>query len=116
VIPLDSLGMVLDVQCLRSLGPILWDFDRCRMSCWRIDHKVVWQGVPQRRTTVASRTLAATDLMQLLLWEFDVVFATLTGLPLLHSHNHRILLLPEMVPVAVWPYRYPQLVKDELEL
>lgn len=28
VIPLDGLGVVLSVQCLCTLGPILWDFAR----------------------------------------------------------------------------------------
>jgi hypothetical protein len=46
IIPLGGFDMVLDVQWLRSLGPILWDFDHGHMSCWRIDHRVVWQGVP----------------------------------------------------------------------
>jgi hypothetical protein len=59
--------------------------------------------------------LAATDLIQLFLQEFDDVFTMPTRLPLLRSHNHRIHLLLEMAPVAVQPYRYPQLVKDELE-
>jgi hypothetical protein len=53
--------------------------------------------------------------MQLLLQEFDDVFATPPGLPLLRSHNHCIHLLPEMEPLVVQPYQYPQLVKDELE-
>jgi hypothetical protein len=30
------------VHWLRTLGPILWDFDRARLSCWRDDHQVVW--------------------------------------------------------------------------
>jgi hypothetical protein len=41
VIPLDDFDMVLGVQWLCSLGPILWDFDRCCMSCWHDDHRVV---------------------------------------------------------------------------
>jgi hypothetical protein len=41
VIPLDDFEMVLGVQWLRSLGLILWDFDRCRMSCWHDNHRVV---------------------------------------------------------------------------
>jgi hypothetical protein len=47
MILLNGFDMVLGVQWLCSLGPILWDFDRCHMSCWRVDHRVVWQGVPQ---------------------------------------------------------------------
>jgi hypothetical protein len=36
-------------------------------------------------------------------------------LPPPRCHNHHIHLLPDTPPIAVWPYRYPQLVKDELE-
>jgi hypothetical protein len=50
-----------------------------------------------------------------LLQEFEDAFITPTGLPPPHHHNHQIHLLPESVPVAMRPYRYPQLVKDELE-
>jgi hypothetical protein len=42
MIPLDGFDIVLGVQWLRSLGPILWDFDRCHMSSWRINHQVLW--------------------------------------------------------------------------
>jgi hypothetical protein len=49
VIPLDGYDMVLGVHWLRTLGPLLWDFDHARLSCWRDDHQVVWQGIPRRR-------------------------------------------------------------------
>jgi hypothetical protein len=55
------------------------------------------------------------DLMKELLDEFADVFNILMGLPPPHHHNHRIRLLPGTSPIAVRPYRYPQLVKDELE-
>jgi hypothetical protein len=42
VIPLDGHAMVLGVHWLHTLGPILWDFDRARMSYWQDDHHVVW--------------------------------------------------------------------------
>jgi hypothetical protein len=61
-------------------------------------------------------SLAADDLMLLLLEEFEDVFATPVGLPPPPCrHNHRIHLLPDTAPVAIRPYHYPQLVKDELE-
>jgi hypothetical protein len=50
VIPLAGYNMVLGVHWLRTLGPILWDFTKARMSCWRDDHRVVWQGLPACRT------------------------------------------------------------------
>jgi hypothetical protein len=40
----------LGVQWLRTLGPILWDFEQCHMSCWRDDHLVRWQGTTTRQS------------------------------------------------------------------
>jgi hypothetical protein len=63
----------------------------------------------------ATHSMAGTDLLPLLLEEFHDVFDAPTGLPPPRRYNHRIHLLPDTAPVAVRPYRYPQLVKDELE-
>jgi hypothetical protein len=51
VILLDGYDVVLGVHWLRTLGPILWDFVRARMSYWRVDHRVVWQGSIGRHVT-----------------------------------------------------------------
>jgi hypothetical protein len=59
--------------------------------------------------------MATTDLMGLLLDELEDVFTTPNGLSPPHCFNHRIHLLLGMVLVAVWPYHYPQVIKDELE-
>jgi hypothetical protein len=34
-LPLDGFDIVLGVQWLRTLGPILWDFDDLKMMFWR---------------------------------------------------------------------------------
>jgi hypothetical protein len=115
IIPLAGYEMVLGVQWLRTLGPILWDFGRAQMSCWRDDHRVVWQGVPAQRTTPTVQAAVTTDLMETLLDEFVDLFSIPVGLPPPRWHNHRIHLLPGTAPIAVRPYRYPQLVKNELE-
>jgi hypothetical protein len=115
VIPLDGHEMVLGVQWLRTLGPILWDFNRAHMSCWRDDHCVEWQGVPTRHEPAAVRAAATSNLMDLLLEEYATVFDMPIGLSPPCHHNHHIHLLPDMPPIVVWPYRFPQLVKDELE-
>jgi hypothetical protein len=115
VIPLGGYDMVLGVQWLRTLGPILWDFKQCHMSCWCDNHLVRWQGTAARQSRKVANSIAAQDLLNLLLEEFADVFAAPTGLPPPHRHNHRIHLLLDTAPVAVRPYRYPQLVKDELE-
>jgi hypothetical protein len=115
VIPFASYEMVLDVQWLRTLGPILWDFAHARMSCWCDDHRVEWRGVDNPCTPAAINTMTTTDLMSALLRDFEDVFTILVGLPSSRRLNHRIHLLPGMAPIVVHPYRYPQLVKDELE-
>lgn len=50
-----------------------------------------------------------------LLREYADVFAEPRGLPPPLPYDHRIHLLPGTTPIAVRPYRYPQLQKDELE-
>jgi hypothetical protein len=107
IIPLEGYDRVLSTHWLRTLGPILWDFEQGHMSCWRDDHRVVWMSMtPQSRATVV-HALDAIDPMPLLLQEFTGIFDTLTGLPLPRSLNHRIHLLPGTTPIAVRPYQYP---------
>jgi hypothetical protein len=115
VIPLVGYEMVLGVQRLCTLEPILWDFTRASMSCWRDDHRVEWRGVPTPSTQAAINNVATTNLMSALLRDFEDVYTIPTGLPPPRRLNHRIHLQPGTTPIAVRPYRYPQLVKDELE-
>jgi hypothetical protein len=60
-------------------------------------------------------TLATDNLIQLLLAEFADLLAVPQGLPPTRALDHRIHLLPDTPPVAVRPYRYPQLLKDEIK-
>jgi hypothetical protein len=53
--------------------------------------------------------------MECLLQQLHEVFETPSGLPPARCCDHQIHLLPGTAPVAVRPYRYPQLQKDELE-
>jgi hypothetical protein len=55
------------------------------------------------------------SLLDELLLQHADVFNTPRGLPPARPYNHRIHLLPGTTPVAVRPYRYPQLQKDELK-
>ncbi|KAD2805797.1 hypothetical protein E3N88_39174 [Mikania micrantha] len=52
--------------------------------------------------------------LQNLLQQFEVLFCAPTGLPPSRKHDHRIPLLNEQ-PVAVRPYRYPHIQKNEIE-
>lgn len=56
-----------------------------------------------------------SELLERLLHSFNDVFDTPTGLPPSRSCDHRIHLKTSTESVAVRPYRYPQLQKDELE-
>ena len=84
------------------------------MAFWRHGHRVHWRDanapVPSRVHTVGQ-----ADLLALLLAEFTVVFDTPKHLPPSRHLDHRIHLLPATAPIAVRPYRYPQLLKDEIE-
>jgi hypothetical protein len=108
---LGGFDFILGVDFLRTLGPILWDLDAMMMSFLHQGTLVQWQGVhpaaPQPHAVVA----AATDQQPML----GAIFSEPTGLPPPRPYDHRIHLLPGAVPVAIWPYRYPQLQKDELE-
>ncbi|GJW76999.1 putative reverse transcriptase domain-containing protein [Tanacetum coccineum] len=66
---------------------------------------------------VASTVEAGTthpDLEQLLV-HFDSLFQVPTSLPPYRVIDHRIHLLPNMMPVNVKPYRYPHYQKGEIE-
>ena len=117
-INLDCFDMVLGIAFLKHLGPILWDFDELCMSFWHRGHRVTWRGIgsPQRPVSrLYSITQPEHPLLDQLLESFDDVFQPPSGLPPQRSCDHHIHLLPNIVPVAVRPYRYPHLQKDELE-
>ena len=54
-------------------------------------------------------------LLEQLLLQHGAIFDDPRGLPPARPYDHRIHLLPGTAPVAVRPYRYSQLQKDELE-
>jgi hypothetical protein len=80
--------------------------------------RVQWQGVhpaaPQPHVAVTTAT-AQQPILDVLLEQQGAIFSELTGLPPPRPYDHRIHLLPGTEPVAVRPYRYPRLQKDELE-
>jgi hypothetical protein len=85
-IPLDKWDMVRGVTFLRTLGPILWDFDDLCMAFTRNGHRVFWRGIGSTRHDVQStRRLNAMSsepaLLDTLLTSFEDVFATPEGLP-----------------------------------
>jgi hypothetical protein len=114
IIALDRYEVVLGCNWLRTLGPIIWIFDLLSMAFWRHDHRIKW--ISEVAAPCPQALAHSSDnLLQLILSEFTDVFAEPTGLPPPRPFDHRIHLLPSTPPVTVRPYRYPQLLKDEIE-
>lgn len=44
-ISLGGFDLMLGVHWLRSLGPILWNFEALTMTFWHADHQVKWRGI-----------------------------------------------------------------------
>jgi hypothetical protein len=97
IIALGGFELVLGCQWVRTLGPILWDFEHQSMSFSRSDHCVQWFGLDTGSIPRVA-TLAADNLMQLLLAEFVGIFTVPQGLPPTHALDHRIHLLPDTPP------------------
>ncbi|WVZ63184.1 hypothetical protein U9M48_012838 [Paspalum notatum var. saurae] len=116
-IPLDGFDVVLGVAFLCTLGPVIWDFDQLHLTFRREGRRVQWRGVGPvaRQPRLAALAVRDQPLLDDLLGSFADVFATPTGLPPARACDHRIHLRPGTPPVAVRPYRYAQLQKDELE-
>jgi hypothetical protein len=113
-LPWDGFDIVLGVHWLRTLGPILWNFEALSMSFLYRGSNIQWTGIgalPPQCAALAS----GGDLMEALLHSFEDIFREPHGLPPSRRHDHKIRLLPGTPPVAVRPYRYPQLLKDEIE-
>ncbi|WVZ84215.1 LOW QUALITY PROTEIN: hypothetical protein U9M48_031269 [Paspalum notatum var. saurae] len=113
--PCRSAAMTwsLGIGYLCDLGPILWDFGE-QTLCFNLDDCHV--GI-DRETRLALHSLTAANdtLLGSLLDKFSNIFREPTGLPPQRAICHHIRLLPGTNAVAVRPYRYAQIQKDELE-
>jgi hypothetical protein len=105
----STWSYVLGVQWLRSLGPILWNFSKLAMEFWHQGHRVHWTGIG------GQQLLDSRPVLDALLISYSDIFTEPQGLPPPRYHDHHIRLLPGTTPVAVRPYRYPPLLKDEIE-
>ncbi|KAK1616269.1 hypothetical protein QYE76_021786 [Lolium multiflorum] len=119
-IDLGCFDFILGVDFLRTLGPILWDFDALTMTFWCQGRHIRWEGLGGTSPTLQLQLLSGADdvehpLLTHLLQQHGDIFEEPQGLPPPRACDHRIHLLPGSAPVAVRPYRYPQLQKDELE-
>ena len=112
---LGVFDIVLGTRFLKTLGPILWDFTTQWMSFWHSDHRVEWSGLGSLGRPAHLHACEGKELLDSLLTTFTNVFADPQGLPPQRAHDHHIHLIPGTPPVAVRPYRYPTIQKDELE-
>jgi hypothetical protein len=120
-IPLDCFDMMLGVSFLKPLHTILLDFDDLVMAFTYNGKRVLWKGlgsgwcdIPSREHLHSIRQQETTVLEQLL-QSYQDVFQEPGGLPPSQPCDHRIHLKQNTEPIAVHPYRYPQLQKNELE-
>jgi hypothetical protein len=139
-IPLDCFDMVLGVSFLKPLHTVLMDFDDLVMAFNHNGKRVLWKGLGSPRCDIAptSRLSAIkhdstvphqgqpTDsintirqqerkVLNQLLDSFEDVFQEPNSLPPSRACDHKIHLKPNTEPVAVHPYRYPHVQKNELE-
>ena len=103
---LGGFDLVLGVQWLRSLGPIVWDFDALSIAFWYRGRAHSWTGLGSKALAAHAIVDPRTILEELLLSYVDI-FEEPRGLPPSRRHDHRIHLVPGSPPVAVGPYRYP---------
>nr|XP_051214860.1 uncharacterized protein LOC127332582 [Lolium perenne] len=120
-IDLGCYDFILGLDFLSTLGPILWDLDVLSLIFWREGgRRVHWMGVGSTGTSPQLHLMAAAldeaqPLLAALLQQHGDLFDEPQGLPPSRPCDHRIHLLPNTAPIAVRPYQYPQLQKDELE-
>ncbi|WVZ49241.1 hypothetical protein U9M48_000615 [Paspalum notatum var. saurae] len=87
VMDIGGYDLVLGVSFLGTLGPLLWDFAEQTLCFQSGDRRILWAGIDREPA----------------------------GLLPQHAINHRIRLQPGIDAVAVRPYRYAHIQKDELE-
>jgi hypothetical protein len=85
---LGSYHMVLGVQWLKSLGSILWYFDKQMLMIIHDSHRVLWPTTqsPEHVTLISTEV----DLKEDLLREFIALFQKPTGLPPPCGHAYNI--------------------------
>jgi hypothetical protein len=144
VLPISGAELVLGVQWLKTLGPIITDYNKLTMSFCKEGQQIHLSGVPKVSPEEANihqlQRLLSTDAidtffhLQLLqpekahpspshsdprvnelIHKFATIFQTPSHLPPPRPVDHKIPLLPNSNPVNVRPYRYPHFQKREIE-
>jgi hypothetical protein len=145
ILPLSGAKLVLGVQWLKTLGPIVTDYEQLTMSFSKNGSTITLDGAtkpgPQESNLHQLHCLVHTNSidtclhLQLitlepqttsqpsdsphvahLLEQFESLFRAPTSLPPNRPVDHKIALPPNSTPVNVRPYRYPHFQKHEIEL
>ncbi|XP_026377993.1 uncharacterized protein LOC113272361 [Papaver somniferum] len=140
LLEISGCDVVLGIQWLRTLGEIIWDFEKLTMqfsingtdvtlTSNQSSSVMIMYVSPMQRllstencgillelvalnTSAAKQSVLFPEIQQLLS-NFNDIFFIPTTLP--PERLHKISLLPESGPVNVRPYRYPHFQKDEIE-
>lgn len=95
-IDLGGFDLVLGVDYLRTLGPILWDFEDLCLSFCRGDRPVLWKGVGSPHDDIHEPSLRVVTgdhqclLLGRLLLHYGALFDAPHGLPPVRPYDHRI--------------------------
>lgn len=114
-IPLDGFDVILGIQWLGTLGPITWNFSNMTMSFGRLGRCVTWTGLPTSPRSSHALACTGTNLLEELLNDFSDLFSEPHRLPPMREIAHHIHLKKGTDAIAIQPYRYAQMQKDELE-
>ncbi|CAL2264343.1 unnamed protein product [Prunus armeniaca] len=106
-LPLGGCDIVLGVQWLRTLCPILWDFKRLTMKFWHGNEQICLSSSKPH----PSQPISCHQMDKLL----QSVFGTLTTLPPVREHDHRIPLISGCKPPSIRPYAYGPLQKSKFK-
>ncbi|KAF5450607.1 hypothetical protein F2P56_030941, partial [Juglans regia] len=141
LLPLGGCDVVVGMQWLRTLGPVLWDFNKLTMTftsgkgsvtllglssskpefvedvqifqLTMVERKGMLLQLVHNETTPAMGSYAAD--IEAVLAKYDHVFAEPKGLPPRRSRDHQINLKEGTMPISARPYRYPFFQKTEIE-
>jgi hypothetical protein len=140
-IDMGGCDIVLGAEWLRTLGPILMDFQNLTMQFDQGGHKHKFQGITTGSPEIISshrmekllkkghsgviaqlHAIQATEIppvpqdLQAILSKHQTVFSTPQGLPPSRGvHDHSIPLVPGSLPPNIRPYHHPFAQKNEIE-
>jgi predicted aspartyl protease len=145
ILPLSGAEIVLGVQWLKTLGPVVTDYEKLTMRFQSGGKVIQLSGEPKTAPSESSlhqlqrmvHTNALNTAVELhlcqpsppippdspsypteiqpLLDQYSTIFTTPTTLPPVRFTDHRIPLLEGSNPVNIRPYRYPHFQKQEIE-